>query len=142
VLESQLRGAGGAALAEVLERRGRGTPPTESALETLVVQRILRPFGIEVVGRQVEVIPGARVDFLLPASTILEVDGSQHLAPAHVEADRARDLRCATRGFGVMRIGPADLRQAGKTASRIHAAVRQRQAAASSPVANEAHSSA
>ena len=121
-------------LATVLERRGHGSPPTGSLLETLTVQRVLRPFGIEVLARQVEVIAGGqfvgRPDFLLAGWTVLEVDGGQHLGDEHRRADRARDLRMGTAGLMVIRIGPEQVDQPAVLASRLGAAVSARAAAA------------
>lgn len=98
-----------AVLGAVLERRGRSTPPTESMLETLTVQLVLRRFGIEVLGRQVEVWEGrrrhGRPDFLLGGWTILEVDGPHHDDPVQRRQDADRDLRMATLGLQVIRTG-------------------------------------
>jgi hypothetical protein len=138
-------------LACVLGRRGPGAPPTGSLLETLTVQRVLRPFGIEVIARQVEVYAGrefvARPDFLLGGWTVLEVDGGQHLSDEHRRADRRRDLRLGSAGLLVIRVGPEEVASPQILATRLSDTVRSRtagppQAAASSPVANAAHSDA
>lgn len=107
-------GPGPALLAEVLRSRGRGTSPTGSALETMVVQRVLRPYRIEVVGRQVDVFEGTswhgRPDFLLPGWTILEVDGSQHREESHQVMDLDRDLRFAALDLDVIRAPSYEVR--------------------------------
>jgi very-short-patch-repair endonuclease len=96
------------ALLPLLELRGRGTRPTESWLETRAVQLVLRPHGLAVVGRQVEVYEGAvfhgRVDFLLEGGVILEADGGEHATTAGSRRDNDRDLRLRGLGLTVARL--------------------------------------
>ncbi|HEY2427607.1 MAG TPA: hypothetical protein VGI06_01660 [Acidimicrobiales bacterium] len=110
-------------LAGVLAARGRGAAPTGSLLETLTVQRVLRPFGVVEVARQVEVFgDGVRLgrpDFLLDGWTFLEVDGGQHDEAAHRASDRARDLRIEALGPAVVRVGPQEIAEPGVLARRL-----------------------
>lgn len=156
----------GPLLGEVLRRRGRGTPPTGSLLETVALQRVLRPHGLREVARQVEVYDRGtclgRPDFLLEGWTFLEVDGGQHDDDFERAADRARDLRLEALGLPVARVDRGQIHDAGVLASRLHDLVRRGRAAhpdgppplrgnrlwlpqataSSSPVANASQSSA
>jgi len=91
------------ALLHVMERRGWGTPPTESYLETRAIQRVLRPAGLAH-WRQVPVwANGAfvgRFDFELESGLLVETHGmATHATKAGVQRDawRATSLRLAGR---------------------------------------------
>lgn len=78
-------------LHEVLELRGRGTPPAESYLELLTVQRVFRPAGLAH-RRQVPVhVNGSflgRFDFELESGLLVEVDGARtHRTVTGVQRD-------------------------------------------------------
>ena len=85
-LEAELlkRRFGNPRIRRVLERRGRSEPPTESLLETLMVQLIRSSDAIPMPERQVEVTSAggtviARVDLVWrDAKIFIELDGSHH----------------------------------------------------------------
>ena len=114
-------------LRAVLALRGRHAPPTESMLETLALQLVLRKYRIHVLGRQVNVWESGqhrgRVDFLLDGWTVLELDGAQHDDEEHKAADRDRDRRLESLGLTVMRAGWLDVtgsvRSAGMLATQL-----------------------
>lgn len=115
-------------LQAVLRLRGRGTPATGSLLETLALQRVLRPHGIDVLGRQVDVWVGdqwlCRPDFLLDGWTFLELDGSRHRDPHRVGRDKEQDRRLGALGLRVLRAEwsqvTASRGTAGVLATQIH----------------------
>jgi very-short-patch-repair endonuclease len=115
-------GPGTRALEWVLRTRGRGSRPTGSWLETRALQLVLRPAGIEVVARQVDIYEGdfwhARPDFLLPGWTILEVDGRQHADVVQKRHDNDRDLRLCGLGLRVVRLDAVQIREARTHAGR------------------------
>ncbi len=99
--------AGLAVLGEVLQRRGVGVAATESYLETRAVQ-VLRSGGLPAAVRQHIVRDEwgrfvARVDLLLGASVIIEVDGRgfHDTSPDSFAEDRRRWTRLTELGYRV-----------------------------------------
>lgn len=93
---------GAATLRVALRRRPDGAPPTESYLETRMVQ-LLRDHGLPDPSRQVTLRDGrgviGRVDFLL-GQVVIEVDGREtHDNPAAFQRDRARWSRLQAAGY-------------------------------------------
>ncbi len=98
-----LQRPGIAALRDAVERRGLGTVPTESYLETRGVQ-VLRAAGLPTGVRQHPVFDDAnrfvaRVDLLLPGAVIVEFDGRAHHGAERFDADRRRWSTLAALGF-------------------------------------------
>lgn len=123
--------AGGArrrrhALALLMERRGWNIPPTESYLETLTVQRVLRPAKL-VHQRQVVISLGGtylkRYDFRLDSGLLLNCHGmAYHTSRAAVQQDAAYGLRLRLAGLEVETITWDDVtRRPWKTARDLAA---------------------
>ncbi len=95
-------GRGLAVLREVLSRRGDGTPPTESMLETLAVQLCRLVPGLPPPRRQVVVRTAggmfvARVDLAWPElGMFLELDGQHHEGQPVYDAARQTAVVAAT----------------------------------------------
>ncbi|MGD9753036.1 MAG: DUF559 domain-containing protein [Acidimicrobiia bacterium] len=110
-LEDVLGGAAGRrrvpVLRAVLARRPHGAPPTESWLETRMVQ-LLRDGGLPDPQRQVELRDSdgfiGRVDLLLDA-LVVELHGAQHNDGAALDADRLRRARLEAAGYRVLEFG-------------------------------------
>lgn len=98
---------GSPVLRAVLERRPVGAPPTESYLETRMVQ-LLRRHGLPEPQRQVEIRDDAgfvgRVD-LLVGPVVIELHGGQHNGAAVLDADRLRRARLEAAGYRVLGFG-------------------------------------
>lgn len=98
---------GAAVLRAVLARRPHGAPPTESWLETRMVQ-LLRDGGLPDPQRQVELRDSdafiGRVDLLLDA-LVVELHGAQHNDGAALDADRLRRARLEAAGYRVLEFG-------------------------------------
>jgi hypothetical protein len=89
-------------LLAALHRRGQGIPPTESHLETLTVQRVLRPAGLAH-RRQVPVwIDGSflgRYDFELECGLLVEASGAAtHATPEGLQRDASHGMRLRLAG--------------------------------------------
>jgi hypothetical protein len=114
----------------VMRRRGRGIPPTESYLETLTIQRVLRPAGIAH-RRQVPVwVDGQfvmRCDFELDSGLLLEVDGAAtHATPIGVQRDNWHAMTVRLGGRDVEHLTWNDVTQRPRaTARRIARLSRQ-----------------
>lgn len=122
VTEAQLRQLAG--LAAVLDLRGAGTPPTDSYLETLTVQRVLRPAGL-VHHRQVSVhVNGSfvgRFDFELESGLLVEADGAAtHATRAGVQRDNWHAMTVRLGGREVEHVTWDDVtRRPRQTARRL-----------------------
>jgi very-short-patch-repair endonuclease len=94
----------------------------ESGIETLFWMR-LKPFRRSI--RRQVVIPGVgRVDFLIGARVVVEVDGREHhTSVAAFERDRRRDAKLAERGFRVLRFSYAQVMHDWPTVERTIRAV-------------------
>ncbi|MEZ5266145.1 MAG: type IV toxin-antitoxin system AbiEi family antitoxin domain-containing protein [Acidimicrobiales bacterium] len=102
VLAAAGRRRGAATLGTVLRRRPDGAPPTESYLETRMVQ-LLRDHGLPTPRRQVELRDGdgfiGRVDLLI-GRVVIEVDGqASHDGTAAFHRDRLRWSRLQAAGY-------------------------------------------
>ena len=102
VAEQQVRTPGIDTLRTVLDRRGRWTPPTESYLETLTVQKVLRPAGLAH-RRQVPVwVDGSflgRYDFELECGLLVEASGAgTHATRAGLQRDASHGMRLRLAG--------------------------------------------
>lgn len=114
------------ALAAVMDRRGWGIPPTESYLETLTVQRVLRLAGL---GHQRQVVISLggtylkRYDFRLDSGLLLNCHGmAYHTSRAAVQQDAAYGLRLRLAGLEVETITWDDVtRRPWKTARDLAA---------------------
>lgn len=130
------------ALAALMERRGWDIPPTESYLETLTVQRVLRPAGL---GHQRQVVISLggtylkRYDFRLDSGLLLNCHGmAYHTSRAAVQQDAAYGLRLRLAGLEVETITWDDVtRRPWKTARDL--AARSAQVAARGGGNVEAH---
>lgn len=105
--DAAARRRGTRVLRAVLARRPVGAPPTESYLETRMVQ-VLRRHGLPEPERQVEIRDRAgfvgRVD-LLVGSVVIELHGGQHNGAAAIDADRLRRARLEAAGYRVLEFG-------------------------------------
>ena len=96
------RAPGTARIRRVLERRPPGPPPTESLLETLMVQLVRRAAGVPDPRRQVVVENGygefvARVDLAWPdLGLFVELDGQHHPGQPVYDARRETAVVAAT----------------------------------------------
>ena len=108
-------------LRAVMDRRGWGIPPTESYLETLTVQRVLRPAGLAH-QRQVAIALGGaylkRFDFQLESGLLINCHGMAfHTSAAAVQQDAAYGLRLRLAGLEVETVTWGDVtRRPAKTA--------------------------
>jgi len=96
------RAPGLANLRAALDQRGRWTPPTESYLETLTVQKVLRPAGLAH-RRQVPVwIDGSfvgRYDFELECGLLVEASGAAtHATRIGLQRDASHGMRLRLAG--------------------------------------------
>jgi very-short-patch-repair endonuclease len=109
---------GTAVLRDLVDRRARGTAPTESPLEDALVA-LLRRHRLPEPVRQHPVDLGngrtARVDLAYPAARlVIEADGRRwHSGRADFESDRERGNLLAARGWTVLRFGWDDVRRRG-----------------------------
>jgi very-short-patch-repair endonuclease len=115
----------------VLQLRPNGTPPTESLLETLMVQLIREHTTLPCPTRQVEVrndfdIFVARVDFAWPSvGLFLELDGQHHLGQPVHDARRETEI-VSTTGWLPGRFTWTEVTRAPiPTARRVEALYRQ-----------------
>jgi very-short-patch-repair endonuclease len=102
--------------------------PTESPLEDLFRQRILRRFP-QIPEPDVQTrFPGARVDFRWARARLtVEIDGSHHANPLTRQQDIARDNLLQLSGELVLRYAKPDLtRHARRTAGQIVRALNER----------------
>jgi hypothetical protein len=106
----------------LLHQRGVGARPTGSWLETKALQRVLRPAGLRVLGRQVEVYQGGyfhgRPDFLLEGWVLLVVDGADNATWARSRSDNDRDLRMGGLGLFVARLDHRQVVRASANSAR------------------------
>lgn len=96
--------SGARALAGMMDRRGWGVPPAESYLETLAIQKVLRPQGFSIVRQPVVHTDQGdflgRFDFEIDGELLLEVSGAAfHATRTGLQRDnwRALSLRLAGR---------------------------------------------
>jgi hypothetical protein len=124
------RAPGVAILRDALDRRGRWTPPTESYLETLTVQRVLRPAGLAH-RRQVSVWIDntffGRYDFELECGLLVEVSGAgTHATRAGLQRDASHGMRLREAGRHVEHLTWDDVtKRPGFTARRLQRYARQ-----------------
>ena len=117
-------------LRAALDQRGRWVPPTESYLETLTVQKVLRPAGL-VHRRQVPVwIDGSflgRYDFELECGLLIEASGADtHATPNGLQRDASHGMRLRLAGREVEHLTWNDVnKRPGFTARRLQAYARQ-----------------
>jgi hypothetical protein len=83
--------------------------PTDTPLEDLFVEAVIRRYGIPEPLCQ-QKVEGFRVDFHWPAARlVVETDGSQHADPLRMQADHIRDNVLQVAGQLVLRYTKADL---------------------------------
>jgi very-short-patch-repair endonuclease len=123
---------GGPVLRQLLEARAPDRRPTESEMETRLLQAI-RAHGLEEPVAQFEVWQGAafigRVDAAYPEAKIaIEYDSDEfHSGRAAMGRDRSRRHRLLVAGWLPIDVGPADLRNGGTFAcAAIGQALRDR----------------
>ncbi|GAC1314205.1 MAG: hypothetical protein NVSMB12_07030 [Acidimicrobiales bacterium] len=136
-----LIGAERRTLRAIMDRRGWGVPPTESYLETLTVQRVLRPAGLAHTRQVVITLGGAylkRFDFQLESGLLLNCHGMAfHTSKAAVQQDATYGLRLRMAGLHVETVTWDDVtRRPRKTAHDLairSAQVAQARTAAEAP---------
>lgn len=108
----------------VIGRLLRELAPTGSPLEVAFLNRVVRRHGLPMPLCQAPV-EGFHVDFLWPAARlVVEIDGTNHDAPAMRAADAVRDNRLLLAGFLVLRYRHADIhRHHARTAAQIRSAL-------------------
>jgi very-short-patch-repair endonuclease len=128
---------GGPTLRRLLATRDPGQRPTESEMETRLLQA-LRKSGLPAPVAQYEVRSGnalvARVDFAYPeAKIVVEYDSDEfHSGRNATRRDRSRRHRLLEHGWITVEVGPGELRRgAGQALSAIARALRDRTRAAS-----------
>jgi very-short-patch-repair endonuclease len=127
---------GGPVLRGLLARRDPSRRPTESEMETVLVQ-VLRAAGLPAPVVQHEIWVGgelvARVDAAYPAERIaIEYDSDEfHTGRAAVRRDRGRRHRLLASGWITVDVGPTELRnRSAQVCSAIANALRERRRAA------------
>jgi very-short-patch-repair endonuclease len=129
---------GGPALRQLLEARSPDRRPTQSVMETKLLQAI-RAYGLPEPEAQFEVWAGGafvgRVDFAYPEARVaIEYDSDEHHSGRlAIRRDRARRHELIAVGWLPIDVGPADLRRGADAACAAIADALRRRSGVNSP---------